>query len=149
RVRGTTIGIPSAILVVGISDERGCQVNRRNERLGRLVDPSESLRGNRCWVARVHELLLLVLRDLCLLLTTYHSVVTDSIESIAHGPRAAGRLQGWRTKAARRLFYRVTLTLYRASVKPVSRFCSLRASAPWQTCSLDRVPGCLAYIGKR
>ena len=87
-----------------------------------------------------------------MLLTRYHSVVTDSIEAIADRPRTERETRGWTiaglaNKGGHAPVLSSDLTLYRASVKPVSRFCSLRASAPWQTCSLDRVPGCLAYIG--
>ncbi len=55
------VGIAGPILVVGIADESGGGMHRKNERLGLLVDPSERLRGHCRRVARLQGLLLLVL----------------------------------------------------------------------------------------
>src|SRR5262249_50779034 len=61
RVSRPAVGIAGPILVVGIATESGGWVQRRNERLGVLVDPSERLAGHCRWVARLQDLLFLVI----------------------------------------------------------------------------------------
>src|SRR5262249_50904765 len=46
RVCRPAVGIAGPILVVGITNESGGRMQRRNERLGLFVDPSERLRGH-------------------------------------------------------------------------------------------------------